>query len=62
MTKFLQKSFSVYNNYAYVPKCDQCGEDTIIFYITTEGRLCGNCRNEIRIKRLAAKLKQSKTC
>ena len=62
MTKFMQKSFSVYANYAYVPKCSQCGEVTNIFYQTTEGRLCTNCHNANKTKRLEAKLKQSKTC
>jgi len=60
MTKFMQKSFSVYNNYAYVPKCDQCGKTTNIFFQTVEGKLCGNCRNENKLKRLAQELEQTK--
>lgn len=60
MTKFMQKSFSVYANYAYIPKCSQCGEETNIFYQTTEGRLCGNCHQKNKLKRLEVKLGQLK--
>ena len=60
MTKFMQKSFSVFNNYAYVPKCEQCGADGMVFYISTEGKLCEQCHVKNKTKRLAAKLEQLK--
>jgi DNA-directed RNA polymerase subunit RPC12/RpoP len=60
LTKFMNKSFSVYANYAYVPKCSQCGKETNIFIQTIEGRLCQNCHEKNKIKRLEAKVKQSK--
>jgi len=58
MTKFMQKSFSVYNNYAYVPRCEQCGNEGVIFYQSVEGKVCEKCWQENKIKRLAQRLKQ----
>jgi hypothetical protein len=58
MTKFLQKSFSVYANYAYVPKCEQCGQESIVFFQSVEGKVCQNCYNENKLKRLQRKLEQ----
>lgn len=57
----MQKSFAVYNNYVFVPKCEQCGAETNIYYQSVEGRICVQCHEKNKIKRLEAKLKQSKT-
>lgn len=58
MTKFPLKSFSVYNNYAYVPKCDICGEEGIVFFQTVEGKLCQKCREIKKQENLLKKLGQ----
>jgi hypothetical protein len=58
MTNFMQKSFSVFNNYAYVPKCEQCGDNGVVFFISTEGKVCAKCHAINKSKRLLKKLEE----
>ncbi len=59
MTKFMQKSFSVYvNSINNQPKC-LCGKEIIYGYATQEGYLCAGCyaqrkqkKDEERIKKV----------
>jgi hypothetical protein len=56
MTKFMNKSFSVYANYEYVPTCTSCGKEGIIFYQSLEGRVCQNCHAINKLKRQEKRL------
>lgn len=56
MTKFMQKSFTVYNNYNSTPKC-VCGERISIGYATVEGYLCPQCYKNRQQKKEEARIK-----
>jgi hypothetical protein len=55
MTKFMQKSFSVYSNYNSQPKC-LCGKEIKVGYSTQEGYLCSECYSARKAKKAEEKL------
>lgn len=61
MTKFMQKSFSVFNNFIKVQTCDCCGQESQVFNITVEGRLCEQCYQKNKELRLRKKLEEELT-
>jgi len=36
-------------------KCEKCGKETVVIYITEEGRLCPDCHDELDIRKAKAK-------
>jgi hypothetical protein len=55
MTKFMQPSFSVYNNFRNEPKCDNCGDKSNVYYQSVYGRVCVKCyqiRKQNELKKL----------
>jgi len=48
--KYLNKTFSVYNNYNSQPKC-RCGQIIKIGYVTKWGYLCNDCYNQEKNKK-----------
>lgn len=43
MTKFMNKSFSVYANAKKTMSCDKCGKEAQYFVISQKGQLCYAC-------------------
>ncbi len=63
MTKFMQKSFSVYtNNTNNQPKCI-CGKEIVYGYSTQEGYYCSECyfqrKQKIAENKIKAVIKES---
>ena len=57
MTKFMQKSFSVYNNYR-TDKCDQCGKESNYYVQSKEGKLCTTCYQNRKQKEAEERIKK----
>ena len=56
MTKFMQPSFSVFNNYDPTPIC-VCGERIKVGYSSQEGYLCSRCYFNQKQKKAEARIK-----
>lgn len=57
MTKFMQKSFSVYANYNSQPKC-LCGKEIVYGFATKEGYLCQKCYSDRKQKKVEERIKK----
>ena len=57
--QYLNKSFSVYANYAVKPHCEICGQESNVYWQTVDGRLCNNCHDVNKRKKNLEKLSKN---